>query len=155
MFCILMLSSSSTSRSSLSLLAYVPPQHTSSYLLAAPTNHSQYTHASASVTFGKIKRKLKAKAAGSSASPSTPKKSAAAGATPKAKTPRTGKRATIDDAAAGTPTKKGKKAVQAADSDEDGDEMGKFLIKKEEAADVNASADAFFEEATAYAHGEV
>ncbi|KAH6620452.1 hypothetical protein C7974DRAFT_234414 [Boeremia exigua] len=108
-----------------------------------------YTPGSASVTFGKIKRKLKAKAAGSSAVSVTPKK--AAGGIPKTpKTPKSGKRGATEDAATGTPSKKGKKASKAV-NDEEEDEFDNLPIKKEEVAEVNAIADGFFKEATAYA----
>ncbi|KAJ4989833.1 hypothetical protein SVAN01_04670 [Stagonosporopsis vannaccii] len=106
-----------------------------------------YTPASANVTFGKIKRKLKAKAAGPSAVPDTPKK----GAGGRPKTPKSGKRgATEEPAAAGTPSKKGKKATKPV-NDDDEDEFVNLKVKKEEIASINGEADAFFKEATEYA----
>ena len=107
----------------------------------------QYTAGSASVTFGKIKRKLKAKAAGSSGAPLTTPKKPAAG---KSRTPRSSKRGATEDAT-GTPSKKGKKATKPANNDEDEEEFSIFKVKKEEVADINNGADVFFQEATAYA----
>ncbi|KAF2632758.1 hypothetical protein BU25DRAFT_453942 [Macroventuria anomochaeta] len=108
-----------------------------------------YTTASAGVTFGKIKRKLKAKATGSSKVPATPKKSGNAVGRPK--TPKSGKRSATEDAAAGTPSKKGKKVSNPANNDEDDEEFGNFNIKKEEVVDISNGTDAFFQEANAYA----
>ncbi|KAF3049154.1 hypothetical protein E8E11_006968 [Didymella keratinophila] len=111
-----------------------------------------YTEGSASVTMGKIKRKLKARAAESSGVvKNTPKKAA----TPRApKTPKSGKRGAFEAAGEGTPTKKGKKASKPTNDDDDDndDEFANFSIKKEEVTDVNNGADAFFQEATAYAN---
>lgn len=117
--------------------------------LRASLNISQYTTASASVTFGKIKRKLKAKAADPSADPETPKK----GAGRKPKTPKSNKHgATEELAAADTPSKKGRKSKKSIKpTDDDDEEFVKFTVKKEEVADINGGADAFFKEATEYA----
>jgi len=107
---------------------------------------SQYTPGSANVTFGKIKRKLKAKAAGAPAVPATPKK--ATGGRPK--TPKSNKRgATEEPAAAGTPSKKSKKVTKPQSDDDE--EFVNFTVKKEEISDMNSGADAFFKEATEYA----
>lgn len=110
---------------------------------------SQYTPGSANVTFGKIKRKLKAKAAGAPAVPSTPKK--ATGGRPK--TPKSNKRgATEEPATADTPSKKSKKAKKVTKpQSDDEEEFVNFSVKKEEISDINSGADAFFKEATEYA----
>lgn len=90
---------------------------------------------------GKIKRKLKNKAAGSTGVVNTPKKSA----TPRApRTPKSGKRGATEDAAEGTPSKKSKKASKPANNDDDDDEFGNFTVKKEEVNDINAGGDTFF-----------
>ncbi|OSS44475.1 hypothetical protein B5807_10757 [Epicoccum nigrum] len=104
-----------------------------------------YTPNSASVIFGKIKRKLKAKAAGASSAPATPKKSTAN--TPKTpKTPKSGKRAAASEAVDGTPSKRSKRAIKkpAAGDDDEDEEFGKFTVKKEEVADISTGADEFF-----------
>ena len=115
------------------------------------TNLAQYTPGSASVTFGKIKRKLKAKASGTSGgstAAATPKKAAALRVP---RTPKSGKRGATENAATGTPSKKGKKATKPAANDDDDEEFGNFDVKKEEVTDINNGADTFFQEATAYA----
>ncbi|KAF3004226.1 hypothetical protein E8E13_007217 [Curvularia kusanoi] len=108
---------------------------------------ANYTPASASVIFGKIKRKLKAKATGVSTAPATPKKSKSAR---QPRTPASAKRAAASDAADGTPSKKSKKAKKPASDDED-EEFGNFTVKREEITDINEGADAFFKEAGEYA----
>ncbi|KAF1934149.1 uncharacterized protein M421DRAFT_302 [Didymella exigua CBS 183.55] len=100
-----------------------------------------YTEGSASVTMGKIKRKLKLKAAGSSSVVNTPKKAA----TPHVpRTPKSAKRGAAEAVAGGTPSKKGRTSKPANDDDDD-EEFGKFSIKKEEVNDINAGADTFQE----------
>ncbi|KAF3045567.1 hypothetical protein E8E12_009972 [Didymella heteroderae] len=108
-----------------------------------------YTEGSASVTLGKIKRKLKAKAAGSSGVVDTPRKAAAPRAS---RTPKSAKRGASDAAAEGTPTKKVKKASKPANDDDDDDEFANFSVKKEEVDAINTGADAFFQENADYAY---
>lgn len=108
----------------------------------------QYTPGSASVTMGKIKRKLKLKAVastGASSSTATPKKAAA----PRVpRTPKSGsKRVATVEAADGTPSKKGKKTH---DNEDDDEEFANFTVKKEEVADINNGANSYFEEANAH-----
>ncbi|KAF1365926.1 hypothetical protein EJ07DRAFT_170669 [Lizonia empirigonia] len=93
-----------------------------------------YTPGSASVTLGKIKRKLKLRAVGSTGAPTTPKK-AGVNAGGQLKTPKSGKR--------------GQQAPANEDNDE---EFATFNVKKEEVTDINHRADVFFQEATAYAN---
>ncbi|KAL1656736.1 hypothetical protein SLS61_000532 [Didymella pomorum] len=110
----------------------------------------KYTEGSASVTMGKIKRKLKAKAAGSSGVVNnTPKKTA----TPRApRTPKSGKRGASKAAGEGTPTKKGKKTSKSTnDDDDDDDDFAALSVKKEEVADIDNGASASFHEASHYA----
>lgn len=103
-------------------------------------------------------RKLKAKAAGG---PSTPKKGGSGGrskatATPKTgATPKSGKRGASADTPDATPSKRSKKVGKPAEEGDDDEEFGTFNVKKEEVADVNASADSFYQTANAYAHGEL
>ncbi|KAF9735466.1 hypothetical protein PMIN06_006922 [Paraphaeosphaeria minitans] len=85
-----------------------------------------YTEGSASVTIGKIKRKLKTLGAGGGAGESTPKKTPAA-KTPAAKTPTSGKRG-ASVGAYETPSKKVK--GERVDEDGDGDEL-EIKIKPE------------------------
>lgn len=101
------------------------------------------------MTLGKIKRKLKAKAAGSiGVVNNTPKKTA----TPRpARTPKSGKRGASEAAAEDTPSKKGKKASKPANDEDDDDEFADFKVKKEEVSDINAGADAFYQELSAHA----
>lgn len=100
---------------------------------------------------GKIKRKLKLRAAGSTGAPATPKK-AGVNAGGQSKTPRSGKRGASEHAAAGTPSKKGKKASKPPANEDDDEEFATFNVKKEEVTDINHGADDFFQEATAYAN---
>ncbi|KAJ4326337.1 hypothetical protein N0V94_000012 [Neodidymelliopsis sp. IMI 364377] len=109
-----------------------------------------YTPGSANVTFGKIKRKLKAKAAATSGvpvAPKTPKKSTTA------TTPKSGKRgaAGIDGATADTPSKRSKKVSKPARDEDDDEEFATLKVKKEEIDDIAAGADVFFQEMNAYA----
>lgn len=126
-----------------------------SYILTSQVDYNKlaaltgYTPGSASVTFGKIKRKLKAKAAGPSATPATPKKTAAG----KTKTPKSGKRGAIEEAAPGTPSKKGKKGSEPTNDDVE-EEFADFKVKKEEVADINGEADVFFKEAIAHSYDQ-
>ncbi|KAJ4384128.1 hypothetical protein N0V86_000973 [Didymella sp. IMI 355093] len=108
-----------------------------------------YTEGSASVTLGKIKRKLKLKAAASTGVVNTPKKAATSRL---ARTPKSGKRGATEDAAEGTPSKKGKKASKPTNDEDDDEEFGEFKVKKEEVTDINTGADTFFQEATGYAN---
>lgn len=89
---------------------------------------------------GKIKRKLKLKAAGSSGVISTPKKAAVP------RTPKSAKRGASETAAESTPTKKSKKTSKPAVNDDEDDEFANFSVKKEEIKDINAGADSFFQE---------
>ncbi|KAJ4366655.1 hypothetical protein N0V95_000156 [Ascochyta clinopodiicola] len=110
-----------------------------------------YTPGSASVTLGKIKRKLKNKAAGvTTSNPATPKRqinNRGPRSTPKS----SAKRGAIEDAAAVTPSKKGKKTSKLSANDDDDEEFAVFNVKKEEAEDIASGADAFFQEANAHA----
>jgi hypothetical protein len=99
---------------------------------------------------GKIKRKLKAKAARSSGVVNTPKKTAGA-----SKTPKSGKRGTSEAAAQGTPTKKSKNASKPVNDDnDDDDEFATFSVTKEEVNEINSSADTFFQDNHYAAMGE-
>jgi hypothetical protein len=99
---------------------------------------------------GKIKRKLKAKAARSSGVVNTPKKTAGA-----SKTPKSGKHGTSEAAAQGTPTKKSKNASKPVNDDnDDDDEFATFSVKKEEVNEINSSADTFFQDNHYAAMGE-
>jgi hypothetical protein len=117
-----------------------------------PTNNPQYTPGSANVTFGKIKRKLKAKAAAASGAPvppKTPKKNTTTTAT----TPKSGKRGAvgIDGAVAETPSKRSKKVSKPARNEDDDEEFAAPKVKKEELHDIAAGADVFFQDMNAYA----
>jgi len=105
-----------------------------------------YTKQSATVTLGKIKKKMRNAASASCAIPVTPKKSAAS--TPKSKSG--GKRVisalpTDDDddhiGVGETPSKKAKKERKIKDDD---DEFASVKVKKEECNDLLASANDFF-----------
>ncbi|KAF9699181.1 hypothetical protein EKO04_003192 [Ascochyta lentis] len=111
-----------------------------------------YTPGSASVTLGKIKRKLKNRASGiTTSTPVTPKRQATS-RVPRGTPKSSAKRGATDEAAAGTPSKKGKASkLAASDDNDDEEEFAAFRVKKEEAEDLANGADAFFQEATAYA----
>ncbi|KZM19675.1 uncharacterized protein EKO05_0004077 [Ascochyta rabiei] len=110
-----------------------------------------YTSGSASVTFGKIKRKLKGKAAGvTTSNPATPKRQTN-NRGPRSAPKSSPKRGATEEAAAGTPSKKGKMASKLAANDDDDEEFTTFTVKKEEVEDIANGADAFFQEAAAYA----
>jgi hypothetical protein len=107
-----------------------------------------YTPGSASVTFGNIKRKIKQLGDGLAADgPATPKKGARSKATA---TPNsTGKRtaATTDINEDESPSKRPKKSSAKKtrdDDDDDDDEHFVPRVKKEEVADLNASAVDFY-----------
>ncbi|KAH7406170.1 hypothetical protein DE146DRAFT_435652 [Phaeosphaeria sp. MPI-PUGE-AT-0046c] len=112
-----------------------------------------YTPGSAAFTMGKIKRKLKNKTLGISASNPTPKKSQGRPrSTPSLSAKRgAAKRAaaaTSEDESEPTPSKKtkiGGARKQRIDSDDD-DELSGPRIKKEELADVTYGADHFFDQ---------
>jgi hypothetical protein len=106
-----------------------------------------YTPGSASVTFGTIKRKIKQLGEGLAAEgPATPKKGARSKPTITPKS--TGKRtATATDANEDeSPSKRPKKgsAKKTRDDDDDDDEHFVPRVKKEEIADLNASAVDFY-----------
>lgn len=109
-----------------------------------------YTAGSASVTLGKIKRKLKDHAGQFSASnPATPKKSNTGAGVPK--TPKsTGKRGAKGAANDESPTKKqntgkkGKGKRAGADDDDDEEEFKVANIKKEEQTELLNGANDFF-----------
>jgi hypothetical protein len=107
-----------------------------------------YTTGSASVTFGKIKRKMKQHAEGPSPA-STPRKPAA-GSKKRGPTGR-------DEE---TPRKK--KAAKHYDSDDDDEEFKHVKVKKEEKNELLQGADQYFKQEEAYqayypdgAHGNV
>lgn len=118
----------------------------------------QYTPGSASVTLGKIKRKLKLKAAASTgimpttntAVPATPRK-ARNNAAGQPKTPKSGKRGATNGTDGDTPSKRGKKTSKSSNDNDDDEEFAAFSVKKEEISDIKNGADAFFQVATAFA----
>lgn len=126
-----------------------------------------YTVGSASVTFGKIKQKIKHLGEGLAADgPATPKRGGGPGrskATPKS----TGKRAAFksagDDNGSESPTKRSKKTAGAAkkkrnngddDDDDDDDEMFAPRVKKEELTDITAGAMSFYDQLENAAAGD-
>ncbi|KAF2877108.1 hypothetical protein BDV95DRAFT_601524 [Massariosphaeria phaeospora] len=107
-----------------------------------------YTHGSASVTMGNIKRKLKQHAASVGGAPVTPKKGSSGGR-PKTTPKSTGKRgASATGDADASPTKKQKGAAPkkraAANLSDDDEEFGDFKIKGEEKDDILRTADDLF-----------
>ncbi|KAH7078248.1 hypothetical protein FB567DRAFT_130888 [Paraphoma chrysanthemicola] len=115
-----------------------------------------YTPGSAAFTMGKIKRKLKNKTVGISASNPTPKKSTGRPRTksaPAFKKPNSHASAADDDAdddedeVDESPTKRAKKSStkkRSTDSDDD-EEFAVPKIKKEEVADMQSSANDFWD----------
>ncbi|KAH7078949.1 hypothetical protein BKA63DRAFT_507449 [Paraphoma chrysanthemicola] len=118
-----------------------------------------YTPGSAAFTMGKIKRKLKNKTAGISASNPTPKKSTGRPRTksaPASKKPISHASSTAADDDADddeeevdeSPTKRAKKSStkkRSNDSDDDDEEFAVPKIKKEEVNDVQSSAENFWD----------
>jgi hypothetical protein len=118
-----------------------------------------YTPGSASVTFGTIKRKLKA--LGDAAGPATPKNGSSKASTT---TPsRSGAKRAAKPAADDTPSKRAKKpapphkakhlSAQDAADDDDDDELFAPAIKKEEVLELNVGANLYFDHLQSAAAG--
>jgi hypothetical protein len=120
-----------------------------------------YTPSSASVTFGTIKRKLKA--LGDAAGPATPKNGSSKASTT---TPsRSGAKRAAKPAADDTPSKRAKKtapapphkakhpSAQDAAAADDDDELFAPAIKKEEVLELNVGANLYFDQLQSAAAG--